>query len=182
MQQQFLKNYQKQNQISRCFQYKNLHEVPFIIEKITLFYTLQKDVSLKSLTRISTLLELITDQRATFIRAQKASLFLKIRKGSPLGVKVTLRKKILSNFLLCLIWEILPNIKNFSLKTKLLKIKQAKVNNIAFILPDPLVFSVLKSFFFLFRSCNNLKILTSFDSRSSRKECFFNARFVQIPV
>jgi len=182
MQQLFLKNSQKQNQISRCFLYKNIHEIPFTIEKVTLFYTLQKDVSLKPLIRVSTLLELITGQRAVFIRAQKASIFLKIRKGVPLGVKVTLRKKNLANFLVSLIWEILPNIKNFSLKTKIQKIKQDKINNIGFILLDPLVFPALKSFFFLFRSCINLKFLFSFDCRSSKKECFFNARFTQIPV
>jgi len=50
------KNFQKGSIITRCFFYKNVHEIPLTIEKITLFYTLKKDISLKSLVKASTLL------------------------------------------------------------------------------------------------------------------------------
>jgi ribosomal protein L5 len=92
-------NYQKSNKLNRCFFYKNVHQVPFTIEKLTLFYTLKKDFSIKSLIKLASLLELITGQRAYFIRSKKSSAFLKIRKGNPSGVKVTLRKNILIFFL-----------------------------------------------------------------------------------
>jgi len=173
---------QKRNQISRCFAYKNVHEIPFTIEKATFFYTLEKDVSLKPLIRISTFLELITQQRAFILRSHKALNSFKVRKGAPLGAKVTLRKNHLSNFLTHLVWEILPNIKNYKLRTKLQRLKQEKIHNICLTIPDPLVFPILKPFFFLFKSLTNLRILLSFNAKSSTKECFFNARFAQLPV
>jgi len=106
-------NYQKYNKLNRCFVYKNVHQIPFTIEKLTLFYTLKKDFSLKSLIRFASLLELITGQRAYFIRSKKSSAFLKIRKGSPSGVKVTLRKNSLIFFLLNLFGQFFQMLKIF---------------------------------------------------------------------
>lgn len=71
---------------------KNIHQTPFNIEKLTLFYSLKKETSLKSLIRFSMLLEILSEQKAYLIRSKKSSVFLKIRKGAPTGVKVTLRK------------------------------------------------------------------------------------------
>jgi large subunit ribosomal protein L5 len=95
----YSKNYQEKSKLFRCFNYKNIHKAPFPVSKITLFYTVKKDISLKSLIRISAFLELITGQRAFFLRSKKSSIFLKIRKGAPLGVKVNLRNKKLFHFL-----------------------------------------------------------------------------------
>lgn len=177
-----LKNYQKQNQIIRCFFYKNLHQIPSTIEKATLFYTVKKDVSLKPLIKLATLLELITSQRVQLTRSKKALIPLKIRKGAPLGVKVTLRKESLSKFLQLLIWEIFPNIKNYKSKNTLQKLKQNNINSINFNIVDPLIFPALRPFFFLFKSCLNLRFTFSFKVNSLKKECFFNARFIQLPV
>jgi len=177
-----LKNYQKQNHMIRCFFYKNLHQIPSTIEKATLFYTIKKDVSLKPLIKLATLLELVTSQRAQLLRSKKALIHLKIRKGAPLGVKVTLRKKSLSNFLQLLIWEIFPNIKNYKLKNTLQKSKYNYVNIINFNIVDPLIFPVLRPFFFLFKSCTNLRFTFSFKANSLKEECFFNSRFIQLPV
>lgn len=141
-------NYQKHSRLNRCFAYKNVHKIPFTIEKLTLFYTLQKNFSLKTLSRLATTLELITGQRAYFIRAKKSSTFLKIRKGNPLGVKITLRKNSLIFFCLKLIWEIFPAIKSQNQKNNLTKIKQSQLTSLIFTISDPLIFSELKSFFF----------------------------------
>jgi len=143
-------NYQKNNKLNRCFVYKNVHQIPFTIEKLTLFYTLKKDFSLKSLVKLASLLELVTGQRAYFIRSKKSSAFLKIRKGSPSGVKVTLRKNSLIFFILKLLWEIIPNIKNFRKKNLFSKLKQTHLNSLMVPIPDPLVFSELKFFYFFF--------------------------------
>jgi ribosomal protein L5 len=94
------KLYQQQNKTNRCFFVKNLHQTPFNIEKLTLFYSLKKETSLKSLVRFSMLLEMLTQRKAFFIRSKKSSIFLKIRKGTPTGVKVTLRKARKSFFLI----------------------------------------------------------------------------------
>ena len=70
----FLNKFQKINKLIRCFNYNNIYQIPFFISKITFFYTIKKDISLKSLIRISSLLELITGQRSFFLRAKKSSI------------------------------------------------------------------------------------------------------------
>jgi len=178
----FLKNYQKRSQITRCFLYKNLHEIPFTIEKLTLFYTLNKDISLKSLIRVAALVNLITNKRPCLLRARTSSVYLKIRKGAPIGVKLTLRKTSLYFFLISFIWEVLPNIKNFKSKFKHQKSKQSHLNSYMLNILDPLVFPILKGFYFYFRSCSNLRMQFSFAAKSSKNEIFFNWRFLQLPL
>jgi ribosomal protein L5 len=174
--------YQKGNKLNRCFTYKNVHQIPFTIEKLTLFYTLKKDISLKSLIKLSSLLELITGQRSSFIRSKKSSVFLKVRKGAPSGVKVTLRKNSLIFFILKLLWEVIPSIKNFKKKSYFSKLKHQELNSLMFVIPDPLAFSELKSFYFFFKNCLNLRILFSFSKKSKSKELYFKARFLQLPI
>jgi len=173
---------QKCNKLNRCFVYKNVHQVSFTIEKLTLFYTLKKDFSLKPLLKLGALLELITGQRAYFLRSKKSSAFLKIRKGNPSGVKVTLRKSSLTSFTLRFIWEILPKIKNFHLKRNFSDLKQNQLDSLMFVIPDPLVFSELNFFYFFFKSCSNLRLLFSFSPKIGKKELYFKSRFLHFPI
>jgi hypothetical protein len=177
----YTKNYQKHNKLSRAFFYKNIHETPTKIENLTLFYTLEKNISLKFLIKVTSLLELITGYRAYFIRSKQASILAKLRKGAPMGVKITLRKKALESFLFVFLWETLPTIKNFILKTKFNKIKQKKVNSLMFLIPDPLVFFDLKSFYFYFKSCLNLRLLISFSKNLTKEEMLFLTSFNLLP-
>jgi len=178
----FLEVYQQQNKINRCFFVKNIHQTPFNIEKLNLFYTLKKETPLKALVRFSALLETLTEQRSCFIRSKKSSIFLKIRKGAPSGVKVTLRKRKKKVFLISLIWKVLSNIKTFRKNTKFYKLKKENLNSLIFVITDPLIFSELKNFYFYFKSCVNLRILISFSKNLKKKEIFFNSRFSQIPL
>jgi len=176
------KTFQNRSTISRCFFYKNIHQIPFTIEKITLFYTMKKEVSLKSLVKISTLLELISGQRSLFLRSQKSSIFLKTRKGAPVGVKVTLRKKSLFSFYLSLIWEIFPNIKSLQSSFKVSKTKSLVFNALTYNISDPFLFFVVKDYYFIFKALTQLRLICSFDAFCSKKENFFNARFLQFPL
>ena len=178
----YLNSYQKRNKLNRCFFYKNVHQTSFTIDKLSLFYTQKKDVSLKPLVKVAALLELITRQRAFFIRSRKSSVFRKIRKGAPSGVKVTLRKNVLACFLIKLIWEIFPVVRNFRLRTKFDKLKQEQLNSLIYLIPDPLVFREIKNFYFLFKACVNLRVSISFSKNLLKKEFFFNVRFLQLPV
>lgn len=169
------------HKINRCFYYKNVHETSLTINQLTLFYVIKKDISLKVLIRVASLLELITGHRAFFIRSRNSSIFLKIRKGAPMGVKVTLRKESIFFFLLQLVWQIFPSIKKLRFKTKFSKIKHEKINSLMYIIFDPLVFNELKNFYFLFKSCVNLRILISFSKNLNKKELFLSTRFLQLP-
>jgi ribosomal protein L5 len=71
----YSKNYYEKRNLIKCFNYKNIHKVPFPITKMTLFYTIKKDISLKSLIRISAFLELITGQRSFFFKVKKIFYF-----------------------------------------------------------------------------------------------------------
>lgn len=177
-----MSNLQKSKQFSRSFFYINIHQIPQVIKKLTLFYTLKKDISSNSLIKISSFLELISFQRAVFIRAKKSSLFLKIRKGAPMGLKITLRKSRLLYFLNYLTWQIFPNIKKFNLNTKFTKLKKNKVNSVFFAIIDPFAFSILTHFYFFFKSCINLKILVSFPNVSTKNETFFHTRYLKLPI
>lgn len=169
------------NKINRCFYYKNVHETSLTVDQLTLFYIIKKDISLKALVRVASLLELITGRRTFFIRSHTSSIFLKVRKGAPLGVKVTLRKDAGFAFLLHLVWQIFPNIKKLRFKTKFSKTKHEKINSLMYLIFDPLVFDELKNFYFLFKSCVNLRILISFSKNLNKKELFLGTRIFKIP-
>ena len=96
-------NLKKNYKFIRNFAYLNVHSIPSDISQITCFYTKPEHTSLKFLIKISTFLELITNQRAIFIRSKQSIAVRKIRKGMPIGAKVTLRKRKLTSFLTRLI-------------------------------------------------------------------------------
>tara|TARA_B100000029_G_scaffold32310_1_gene30859 strand:+ start:9151 stop:9702 length:552 start_codon:yes stop_codon:yes gene_type:complete len=95
------------------FQYKNIHQVPKIT-KIVLNMGIgdAKDDS-KILDKAQEELTLITGQKAVKTKARKAIAGFKIREGMNLGVSVTLRNKIMYEFLDRLINIAMPRIRDF---------------------------------------------------------------------
>ena len=91
----------------------NIHEVPKI-EKIVLNIGLgeAKDDA-KIVNKAQEELSLITGQKAIKTKAKKAIAGFKIREGMPLGVSVTLRNKIMYEFLDRLINIAMPRIRDF---------------------------------------------------------------------
>ena len=100
--------------------YKNIFEIPQI-NKICLNIGF-KDANLekKKLINIILLLKLITNQKPIITKSKKNNIFLKIKKNSIIGCKITLRKKNIFYFLEKILFFILPNsnIINFNLKNK----------------------------------------------------------------
>jgi large subunit ribosomal protein L5 len=119
-----LKKQKKTIKLIRCFNYSNIHEISGQIEKLTISYSKKETISLKVFIKIYTFLELITGQRAFFIRSKKSIAALKIRKGMPIGAKVTLRNFFLFSFLFKLVWQVLPNIKTYNIKKKKIGLKK----------------------------------------------------------
>ena len=93
--------------------YKNIHEVPKI-SKIVLNLGLgeAKDDA-KIVEKAQEELSLIAGQKAIKTKAKKAIAGFKIRAGMPLGVSVTLRNKIMYEFLDRLINIAIPRIRDF---------------------------------------------------------------------
>ena len=92
---------------------KNIHEVPKI-EKIVINMGIGegKDDS-KLIDKAVEDLSLITGQKAMKTKARKAISGFKIRAGMPLGAMVTLRNKIMYEFLDRLINIAIPRIRDF---------------------------------------------------------------------
>ena len=95
------------------FHYKNIHEVPKI-QKIILNMGIgeAKDDS-KILDKAQEELTLISGQKAVKTKAKKAIAGFKIREGMSVGVSVTLRNKIMYEFLDRLINIAIPRIRDF---------------------------------------------------------------------
>jgi len=96
------------------FNYKNLYEVPKL-KKIVLNMGIgeAKDDS-KILDKAQEELSLIAGQKAIKTISKKAIAGFKIRKAMPLGVSVTLRNKMMYEFLDRLINIAMPRIRDFT--------------------------------------------------------------------
>jgi ribosomal protein L5 len=177
---QFKNNIELLRKFNLFFQYKNINQIPNNVEKITLFITLSKNKSLKSIVKAFTLLELITGARPCFIRAKKSSILLKRRKGTPIGVKITLRNQQANAFFLKLNWEVLPKLKDLNFNYRLKK-DSNKNSVLSFTVKDPLVFAELRNYYFYFKEIGSLKIVCSFPKKNLKEETFLKSRFLQIP-
>jgi len=127
----------------------------FPIEKITLSFCYKTEPSFKEFSLAVAALKLISQQQPYIIRAKKSRIQLKIRKGIPLGVKVTLRNANISKFLIRLMWEILPGIKGLNISHR--NLKEGR-DSFSFELKDIFLFSELKKFYFFFNTLPSLKV------------------------
>ncbi len=97
----------------REFSYKNIMQVPRL-EKIVLNVGLGEAVqNIKLLDAVQKELAMITGQKAVVTKAKKSIAAFKLRKGTPIGCKVTLRGNRMYEFLDRLISIALPRIRDF---------------------------------------------------------------------
>jgi len=95
------------------FSYKNIMEVPKI-QKIVLNVGLGEAIqNIKLLDAAQKELSMITGQKAVVTKAKKSIAAFKLRKGVPIGSKVTLRGNIMYEFLDRFISVALPRIRDF---------------------------------------------------------------------
>lgn len=95
------------------FQYKSVMEIPSI-KKIVLNQGVSSDTSTKKVVETAVEeMSLITGQKAVPTLAKKAISNFKLREGMPVGVKVTLRKNRMYEFLDRLISIALPRVRDF---------------------------------------------------------------------
>lgn len=95
------------------FSYKNVMQVPKI-QKIVLNVGLGEAIqNIKLLDAVQKELSMITGQKAVVTKAKKSIAAFKLRKGVPIGCKVTLRGNRMYEFLDRLISIALPRIRDF---------------------------------------------------------------------
>nr|YP_010886821.1 ribosomal protein L5 [Paralagenidium karlingii]WJH17919.1 ribosomal protein L5 [Paralagenidium karlingii] len=98
------------------FNFQNAYKLPKIT-KISLNIGLKdSNLNKKKLIYALTVLKLISNQKPILTKSKKNQLLLKIKKGSIVGCKVTLRKKNIYLFLEKFFFFISPNLKNKEFK------------------------------------------------------------------
>ena len=95
------------------FKYKNLHQVPKITKIVLNMGIGEAKEDEKILNKAQEELSLIAGQKAIITTAKKAISVFKIRAGMKIGVRVTLRNKVMYEFLDRLINITLPQIRDF---------------------------------------------------------------------
>ena len=95
------------------FEYKNFYSIPKITKIVLNMGIGDAKDDPKLLDKAQEELSLITGQKAVKTRAKKAIAAFKIREGMGLGVSVTLRNKIMYEFLDRLINIAIPRIRDF---------------------------------------------------------------------
>jgi large subunit ribosomal protein L5 len=100
-------------QMMKKFSYKNAMQVPRL-EKIVVNMGVGKGAEdIKIVEQAAQELTMITGQRAVVTRAKKAISNFKIRENSPVGCRVTLRKRLMYEFLERLLRVALPRVRDF---------------------------------------------------------------------
>ena len=95
------------------FQYSNVHQIPKITKIVLNMGIGDAKEDPKLLDKAQEEISLITGQKAVKTKSKKAIAAFKIREGMPLGVSVTLRNKIMYEFLDRLINIAIPRIRDF---------------------------------------------------------------------
>ena len=100
-------------ELMKKFGYKNIFQVPKIVKIVINMSVNEAKENIKSLDNASEELSQITGQKPLVRRAKKAISNFKLKKGVPIGLKVTLRGERMYNFLEKLIFIALPKIRDF---------------------------------------------------------------------
>lgn len=101
------------NKMMEKFHYRNMYQIPKIYKIVLNMGIGEAKEDEKILDKAQEELALISGQRAVKTRAKKAIANFKIREGMSLGVSVTLRNKIMYEFLDRLINIAFPRIRDF---------------------------------------------------------------------
>lgn len=107
--------YEKQvvDQLVKKFSYKNRLEVPKITKIVVSMGVKDAVVDSKAIDKAFEELFLITGQKPVVTKAKKAIAAFKLREGMPIGLKVTLRKSMMYDFLDRFVNIALPRVKDF---------------------------------------------------------------------
>lgn len=150
------------------FVYPNLTRMPRL-EKIILNFGYPKS-KLKNLISGLLALEFLSSKKGEITRSKHLNIFLKIKKGSPVGCKIVLKKSVMNLFYLKLITSIFPKIKRPQIQSFQTDFKWIK--SVSFQLKNPLFFSELENQFQFFKDTPKLDITLTTSSRSIEELLF----------
>jgi len=138
------------------------------IKKISLTFNC-KHTDLKELFSAFFALELVTMQKAIFIKSKKPQVSVKIKKNEFVGCKLILRKRYISLFMEKLFYKVFPKIKQFEgLRFKINKVTKS----FDFLLQNPFYFSELEQHYKFFQALPPVKVSIVTNSESSFQTFF----------
>jgi large subunit ribosomal protein L5 len=158
------------------FSYNNLKKVPQL-KKIILNFGC-KNSEIKNLAAALISLELITSNKnIELTKSKRANIFIKIRKGHPVGCKVILKKYKMYDFFLKLLTEVFPALKEF--KGVALN-KKISPTSFSFTLKNLISFKELETNFYLFNNVPplNINLITN---AKTEKELIYLLNSFKIP-
>ena len=163
--------------INKYNYYETSIDIPKL-EKIILNFG-SKNLDLFVVSSSLLFLELITRKTGNVTKAKRSNVLLKIRKGNIVGCKVVLTKKEMYDFLLNLLINIFPNLKNFDgikvVKEKLLK------RSFSFTIIDFVCFKELEKQFYLFSKLPPLNIIILSNTKT-KKEMLYLMQSFKLPL
>ena len=133
------------------FLYKSTKNVPRLT-KIILNFKFKTNNFINLATSLL-VIEIISKQKAIFTLTRSSNIILKVRKGNPVGCKVTLSKKSALYFLDTFLNGVLPKSKNTFYIPKILKNESFSIN-----FKELFLFEDLENKYYLFNNLNGLDI------------------------
>ena len=174
----FLQNYHKNvitYDLLNKFSYSHLNKIPTLY-KIILNFGL-KEKNLKQTVSGLIALELLGSQKSKLTRSSVSNISLKIRKGNPVGCKITLQKFAMYNFFANLVFNILPKIKQFDK----FHYKNLTKNSFSFKIKNNFLFLELETNYEFFKNLNDLDI-TLVTNSQSKHELYYLLRSYKFPI
>ncbi len=95
------------------FHYRNIMEVPRLQKVVVNMGVKEGQEDIKIIEQLSQELAQITGQKPLMTRAKKSISAFKLRQGSPIGLKVTLRRRRMYEFIERLFNVAMPRIRDF---------------------------------------------------------------------
>jgi large subunit ribosomal protein L5 len=100
-------------ELKKQFNFKNVHQIPRLMKIVVNIGLGEAKENIKVLDIAAEELAAITGQKPLICRAKKSLSNFKIRRGMPIGIKVTLRNAMMYEFLDRLISVAIPRIRDF---------------------------------------------------------------------
>jgi large subunit ribosomal protein L5 len=99
--------------LQKQFGYTNPHQIPGLVKIVINMGVGEATADKKKIDAAAADMALIAGQKPLVIRSRKAEANFKLREGMPIGLKVTLRKKQMYEFLDRLVNIALPRVRDF---------------------------------------------------------------------
>ncbi len=100
-------------QLMKEFGYKNVMQIPKLLKIVVNTSISEATQNVKALDAAAAEITAITGQKPVITRAKKSIASFKLRQGQPIGACVTLRRKVMYEFLNRLVNISLPRVRDF---------------------------------------------------------------------